>query len=51
MNMYSYMYVISTYDQVYVYVVINESIFNLARHKNNMLMCAFMYVTCTYIMF
>ena len=50
------MYVTNIYDQVYVYIVINESMHRLARHKNIMLMYAFiyvtnMYVTYTYIIF
>ena len=34
MNMYLYMYVTNTYDQVYVYVIINESLYILAHHKD-----------------
>ena len=47
--MYLYMYVTNTYDQVYVYIVINDSMYNLARHKNIVLMYAFMYVTNMYV--
>ena len=43
------MYVTNIYDQVYVYININESIYNLARLKNIMLMYAFMYETNIYI--
>ena len=49
MDMSSYKYVTNKYDQVYVYVIINESLYNLARHKNILLIFTFMYVTNIHI--
>ena len=49
MNMYSYMYVTNKYDQFYVYVIINESLYNLARYKNILLIFIFLYVINIYI--
>ena len=43
------MYVTNTYDQLYVYIIINEIMYNLARHKNIMFIYAFMYVTNIYV--
>ena len=53
METYSYMYVTTTYDQFYVYIITNESLYNLADHKNIFLIFPSMYVTnthfyCTY---
>ena len=45
MNMYLYMHVTYIYDQFYVYIVVNESLYNLVRHKNILLIFTFMYVT------
>ena len=44
MDMYSYMYETNTYDQVYAYII-NESLYNLACHKNILYIFKFMYVT------
>ena len=43
------MYVTNIYDQFYVYIIINELMYNLARHKNIMFMYTFMYVTNIYV--
>ena len=34
MDTYLYIYITIIYDQVYVYIVIDESLNNLARHEN-----------------
>ena len=39
------MYVTNAYDQVYTYIIVNESLYNLAPHKNILLIFTFMYVT------
>ena len=49
MDMYTFMYVTNTYDQFYVYVIINESVYNLARHKHILLILTFMNITNMYI--
>ena len=49
MYIYFHMFVTNTHDQVHVYIVINESMYYLARRKNIMLMYAFMYVINIYI--
>ena len=49
MDMFSYMCVTNTYDQVYVYIILNESLYNLASHKKNLLIFTSMYVTNVYI--
>ena len=51
MDIYLHMYVTNTYDKFYIYVIINESFYNMARYKNILLIFTSMYVINKYVQY